>query len=136
MINDLHRHPNCTNYVHDLLNMIEDDMLIVISTDQPRGTSSALLQRLSDMNQRCIEEATYCMAKTPDPYRLVRVPTGTRARLAPEAEEMLIKNNMQDRLPTHRLEDGKRYHQSLSPEGFAKMKLNDQEEAGVRQNLN
>jgi hypothetical protein len=134
MINDLHRHPNCTNYVHDLLNMIEDDMLIVISTDQPRGTSPALFQRLSDMNQRCNEEAGYCMAKTPS--RLVRVPTGTRARLAPGAEEMLIKNNMQDRLPTHRLEDGKRYHQSLSPEGFAKMNLNDQEEAGVRQDLN
>ena len=110
-------------------------MLIVISTEKPRGESPALLKRLNKMHQRCIGEAKYCMKKTPEPHRLVRVPTGTRARLAPEAEEMLIKNNMQDKLPTHRLEDGKRYHQSLSAEGFAKMNLNDPEEARFRQNL-
>lgn len=110
-------------------------MLIVISTEKSRGESPALLQRLNNMHQRCIEEARYCMEKTPEPHRLVRVPTGTRARLAPGAEEMVRKNSMQDKLPTHRLEDGKRYHQSLSAEGFAKMNLNDQEEAEFRQNL-
>ncbi len=111
-------------------------MLIVISTKKPRGESCALFQRLNNMHQRCMKEPSYCMEKTPDPGRRVRVPTGTRARLAPGAEEMVIKNNMQDRLPTHTLEDGRRYHQSLSAEGFAKMDLNDQEAAGIRQNLN
>jgi hypothetical protein len=136
MINDLHRHRNCTAYVHDLLDMIEDHMLIVISTDQLRGTSPALLKKLNDMHRRCMEEEGYCMEKTPEPDRLVKVPPATTARLAPRAEEMVIKNKMQERLPVYKLEDGKRYHQSLSAEGFAKMNLNDQEEAGFKQNVN
>jgi hypothetical protein len=128
MINDLHHHGNCTAYVHGLLDIIENDMLIVLSTDQHRAGSPVLLEKFEEMHRKCLNQVNYCMEKTPDPERLVRVPTGTRARLASEAYDMVEKNNMKGRLTMHRLEDGKRYHQSLSAEDFKKINLHDDDE--------
>jgi hypothetical protein len=114
-IDNLHNHPNCTDYIHNLLDIIEKDMLVVLSTDQGRERSPVLLNKLTSMHQNCINDANYCSEKTPR-RRLFRAPTGTIARLGSEAKGMVNKNNMRNKLTPNILQPGKSYHRSLRKE--------------------
>lgn len=98
MIDGLHNHPKCTDFVHDLLNIIEKDMMVVLSVDRQRKRSPDLLKKLNDMNQKCLDDVDYCMKKTPF-RRMFRAPTGTQAPLNENAMKMAKK--MQGRLSTH-----------------------------------
>jgi len=94
-------------------------MLIVLSTDQVRERSPALLKKFNDMHQRCTN-ADYCTKKTPF-QRLFRAPTGTIVKLAIKATDMVDKNGMQGKLATHILESGKSYHTSLKKEDLERV---------------
>ncbi|TVY23266.1 Proline-rich receptor-like protein kinase [Lachnellula hyalina] len=98
MIDDLHNHPNCTKYIHDMLEIIEKDMIVVLN--QERTRSPKLLKKLNEMNQKCIDDVDYCMKKTPV-KRTFQAPIGTEARLSENAMNMVTKNNMRGRLSTH-----------------------------------
>jgi hypothetical protein len=100
MIKYLHNLPNCTKYIHDLLDMIENDMLIVLSVDRKRERAPVLLKKLDEMNQKCIDDVEYCMKKAPS-KRMFRAPAGTEARLNENAMNMVTKNSMRGKLLTH-----------------------------------
>ncbi|CZR63862.1 uncharacterized protein PAC_13759 [Phialocephala subalpina] len=123
MINDLHNHQDSTDYVHDFLDIIEDDMLVVLSVDRQRQRSPELLERLDKMNQKCIDDVNYCTRKTPPPIRrIVRVSTGTEARLNDNAMKMVEKNNVRSRLSTHVPRPEKPVHKSMREEELRNLK--------------
>jgi hypothetical protein len=90
-------------------------MLVVISTDQVRARSPFLLNKFNEMHRKCNNDLDYCMRKSPI-QRLFRAPTGTKARLAVKAKDMVDKNNMRGKLTLHKLEPGKSYHESPGKE--------------------
>jgi hypothetical protein len=54
----LHKHPDCSEFFHDLLNLIQDEMLIVES-DYPRKKrikADKLLKQIKDMKSKCHDE--------------------------------------------------------------------------------
>ncbi|KAK7416636.1 hypothetical protein QQX98_005107 [Neonectria punicea] len=55
----LHLHPDCTHFVHDLLDLIKDKMLHV-SKDSRIGARD-LYEKLESMNHRCNSDPNYCM---------------------------------------------------------------------------
>jgi hypothetical protein len=113
-INGLHKHHNCTNFIHAFLDLIEQDMLIVLSVDQPqRGLSGELLKKLNELHDKCMEDEKYCMERSPK-LRPYRAPTGTEARLNNTAMKWVAKNNMEKKLPTHKPE--RPVHKPLRPE--------------------
>ncbi|KAH7380990.1 kinase-like domain-containing protein [Cadophora sp. MPI-SDFR-AT-0126] len=102
IIDQLHNHPRCTEYTHDFLDMIEEDMLLVIAVGRGRKTSEELLRKLDRMNQDCSNE-DYCMRKTlrerpPAAQRSV----GRRGRLSDAGLRMVERNHMRGELSTHR----------------------------------
>jgi hypothetical protein len=100
MIDNLHNHPNCTDYIHELLEIIEKDMMIVLSVDRERKRSPELLKKLDHMNQKCKDDVDYCMKKTPT-RRTFQAPIGTEARLSENAMKMVKQNSMLEKLSTH-----------------------------------
>lgn len=61
-INGLHHNPNCTNYIHDLLNLIQRDMLQVDSIQRKR--CAEIKKALDGMLEKCIDPA-YASEATP-----------------------------------------------------------------------
>jgi len=55
----LHRHPRCTSFLHDLLYVIEEEMLVVVSATINRITSAALYDRVQRMNARMERDPGY-----------------------------------------------------------------------------
>ncbi|KAF2748389.1 kinase-like protein [Sporormia fimetaria CBS 119925] len=71
----LHAHPRCTGYFHDLLNLIEDDMLIVLTDTQPRITCRELATEIERMHGLVTDpqtSATYCQIPAPRKHELKR----------------------------------------------------------------
>ena len=121
-INDLHNDERCTQYIHDFLDVIENDMLVVLSADRQRKRSPVLLGKLNDMHQKCLTNAEYCLEKIPI-KRLYRTPTGTEARLNATATGWIAKNNMRQVLSKHQLEPDRRIHKSRQPEELEKVDM-------------
>jgi serine/threonine protein kinase len=64
----LHNDPRCSLFFHDLLYLIEEDMIIVLSATKSRISSSALLQKLADMRTRAENEGSeYLQRPCPQP---------------------------------------------------------------------
>ncbi|KAK7427388.1 hypothetical protein QQZ08_006157 [Neonectria magnoliae] len=57
----LHLHPDCTHFVHDLLDLIEDEMLNV--DKDVRIGAKDLHTKLVSMNERCNSDWNYCMGR-------------------------------------------------------------------------
>jgi hypothetical protein len=69
-INKLHQHENCTEYIHDLLDMIENNMLVVATeaADPRRMRKSCMWvsKKLADMHAKCKADCDgYATAKNP-----------------------------------------------------------------------
>jgi serine/threonine protein kinase len=62
-IDELHEHPNCTEYFHELLVMIQHDMLVVESSE--RKSCAGIWKRLDHMHERCHRERDYAVASNP-----------------------------------------------------------------------
>jgi serine/threonine protein kinase len=56
----LHGHPCCTRYLHNLLDVIENDMLVVLSPHTERLSSSRILAKFQQMHARAVDDSTYC----------------------------------------------------------------------------
>ncbi|KAF2274429.1 kinase-like protein [Westerdykella ornata] len=62
----LHAAPSCTQYFHELLDIIEQEMIIVLTPDKERIRSGALLQRIEEMHSRVSNaEKGYCQTPCP-----------------------------------------------------------------------
>lgn len=55
-MNDLRLHPRCTQFIHDLLSLIQRDMLVIRPPD--RVTSQGLLERLERILERVMDESS------------------------------------------------------------------------------
>ncbi|KAH8725464.1 kinase-like domain-containing protein [Phaeosphaeriaceae sp. PMI808] len=65
-VSKLHRQPQCTEFFHDLLDLIEDKMIIPISATQERIKSTALHRRLEEMfRQAKLVTDSYCQYPCP-----------------------------------------------------------------------
>lgn len=62
-IDDLHRHPKCTDFIHDFLNMIKEKMLVVESSE--RKSCEVIWRCLDEMAQNCIRDADYAASGHP-----------------------------------------------------------------------
>jgi hypothetical protein len=62
-IDDLHQHPRCTEYFHELLNLIQEDMLVVDSNE--RKTCEVVWRTLRRMRNRCHMDEEYASTTNP-----------------------------------------------------------------------
>ena len=62
-IDELHEHPNCTEYFHDFLNIIRHDMLLVDS--QERKSCRRIAKRLWVMHVKCRRDVNYAAKTNP-----------------------------------------------------------------------
>lgn len=51
-MSELHQQPGCTEYFHDLLDIIHDDMIVVLSKDKDRIRSEALLRKIKVLHSK------------------------------------------------------------------------------------
>jgi hypothetical protein len=70
-IASLHRHPGCTEFLHDLLYLIEEQMIVAVSETTSRTTSAKLHDTIHRMNLRMDREHGYYQnhCKMPRPAR-------------------------------------------------------------------
>ncbi|KAK1991089.1 kinase-like protein [Colletotrichum falcatum] len=61
----LHNHGRCTQYIHDLLEFVEDKMLIVESATRKRAPCNAVFSQLQKLEERCASNAGYCIDAVP-----------------------------------------------------------------------
>jgi hypothetical protein len=114
MINTLHNDPHCTDYIHDFLDIIETDMLVVLSAEQTRERSPSLLDKLKGIHEKCgIED--YCLKKTPKECQF-QPPLRIEAKLSEKARDMIARHKMLDKLSKHIPDPDKPIHRSLRPD--------------------
>lgn len=115
MITELHKHPNCTQFTHDLLDLVEKDMLVVLSPDQQRQRSPYLFDKLSAISKKCqSQDQGYVLA--PVPYSSdwkYEGPPGTLAQLNKEARKWLKMDTTMNRLHPHNVKQGKGLRRSV-----------------------
>lgn len=61
---ELHGEQRCSPWIHDLLDLIEQHMLLVPSPETQRKSSKYLLEKLREMDQKTSDKR-YCSAKKP-----------------------------------------------------------------------
>ncbi|KAI1086955.1 kinase-like protein [Rostrohypoxylon terebratum] len=63
----LHEHTHCSNFVHEFLDLIEQEMLIVETNEKKRARTNVLLQKLQSFNRKCQgqKSETYCLDGSP-----------------------------------------------------------------------
>ncbi|KAG7414177.1 Calcium/calmodulin-dependent protein kinase [Fusarium oxysporum f. sp. rapae] len=81
-IRRLDHHESCTNYVHDILDTIEKYMIVVRTEDVKRASTSELLEKFKDVDQRVQDDnqRDYIAKPTPGPRK-----TPPKAHIAVEA---------------------------------------------------
>ncbi|KPM37034.1 hypothetical protein AK830_g9518 [Neonectria ditissima] len=89
-INSLRENPRCSQLVLDVLKVVEQEMLVVISADHKRSPSGRLRARFQDIHLKSQDES-YCLRKTSYP-RVSEVAMAVEASLSPEARNMIQKN--------------------------------------------
>ncbi|OAL02957.1 hypothetical protein IQ06DRAFT_375626 [Phaeosphaeriaceae sp. SRC1lsM3a] len=72
-IDHLHRHQKCTDFIHELLNMIKEKMLIVESSE--RKSCEVIWRCLDEMYQKCAADADYAASSNPWRIDFESVPT-------------------------------------------------------------
>lgn len=85
----LHEHPACTNYLHHLLELVHDNMLVVISPTRQRIRAKPLSDRLRAMHQR--EDPAYFLQPAPWHGYGIERHLPVKAPLIANAQLMLAK---------------------------------------------
>lgn len=94
-IQSLHEDQRCPALIHDILDMIENEMLIILSRDgndsgkSDRSSSTTLKRKLQQWVSKCEVDEDYCFRGQPQPRRPVRAPTVVVAPLNQEAEDCI-----------------------------------------------
>lgn len=111
-MSELHGEPNCSPWIHDLLDLIEKHMLLVPSPEIQRKSAHYLLGQLQVMDQKTSDEE-YCSAKKPqDRLRTWTKPIGVLSGLNETARRHV--NHVKPKLDTFNSE-GRILHRSLMP---------------------
>ncbi|KAF2714314.1 hypothetical protein K504DRAFT_394598 [Pleomassaria siparia CBS 279.74] len=88
-INTLHELPNCTEYFHELLVMIQNDMLVVESNQ--RRSCASIWTRLNNMHEKCQTDKDYAM--TTNPWCLWKQAASSRGLYKRSEEEVRTVGN-------------------------------------------
>ncbi|KAH7163589.1 kinase-like domain-containing protein [Dactylonectria estremocensis] len=89
---ELHTNSGCTQFIHDLLEMIHDEMVIVLSPSQQRGKSDTLLRKITTMNKKAMDDqkTEYLVAPCPKEWQTISLPP-VEVKLNPKAQEMISR---------------------------------------------
>ncbi|CAF3526118.1 unnamed protein product [Fusarium graminearum] len=60
---ELRQHANCSQFVHEALDIIEQKMLVVLSTRKTRSSSGELRREFERISRRCNSEREYTQGK-------------------------------------------------------------------------
>ena len=99
MIVELHAERSCTNYLHDLLDLIEQDMLIVLCQEKSRITSRDLLDKIRNIHSRVEQDRSYCLQRLPK-LRTLDYGRPVNADLEEVALQTAVELGKLDRLQT------------------------------------
>ncbi|KAH7164889.1 hypothetical protein DER46DRAFT_626640 [Fusarium sp. MPI-SDFR-AT-0072] len=93
-IRRLDHHESCTNYVHDILDTIEKYMIVVRTEDVKRASTSELLEKFKDVDQRVQDDnqRDYIAKPTPGPRK-----TPPKAHIAVEAHVFTERSHQSQR---------------------------------------
>ncbi|KAF5694754.1 serine threonine kinase [Fusarium denticulatum] len=78
----LHQHPDCSKFLHDALDIISREMLVVIAQGRNRSSSGKLLDAFRMLSSKCTRKEEYVIG---DPW------TGKKAK---KAKDLIRKNNI------------------------------------------
>ncbi|OAL49767.1 kinase-like protein [Pyrenochaeta sp. DS3sAY3a] len=126
-IAQLHQHEHCTRFHHDILDIIENDMLVVVSPERQRITSNELVKKYSEVHFMVKSSDGYCTTSCPEtrpvqtkPFfeaKLRSLPFGQGHRrlsvAIPLAEATAAKTDIQ--IITHRSVPGAADHEDKRP---------------------
>lgn len=113
-IRDLHAERNCTPWIHDLLDLVEEHMLVVLSEGHTRKSSKELLGALKEMDRKGRKSQGYFVSKRPRQQPAGwRPQVGTLARLNEAARRPVANKRVV--LPLHK-PDGRPLRLSQLPE--------------------
>ncbi|KAK1758867.1 serine/threonine protein kinase [Echria macrotheca] len=87
-IASLHSNRGCTQFIHDLLNVIETAMLVLEFDDSRRSTSSELVRRLRHLHESGMESEEYLMEPRPSDFP-DHQPLGAPSVLKADVDERL-----------------------------------------------
>ncbi|KAI2780617.1 kinase-like domain-containing protein [Daldinia loculata] len=65
----MHSHPRCTQFLHDFLDLIEQEMLIVGTESKKRMKTNGLLEKLNELYVKCTRNEDYCTNGVPQQHR-------------------------------------------------------------------
>lgn len=92
----LHAHPACTDYLHGLLKVVHDDMLVVISPTRQRIRARPLSDMLKAMAHRAMEDdPAYVIKPAPWPGFRVDRQLAVEAPLIANARRLLAGQESQ-----------------------------------------
>lgn len=100
-ITDLHSHRCCTQYFHDLLDIIEDRMLIVLTPTQNRIECSELVKMIWPMHAKVMDNNSIYSGKPCPEKRDLKPNVAFRAQLNDTAKGN-IKTHKPEGLSVHR----------------------------------
>jgi len=63
----LHASPKCTDYFHNLLDLIEDDMIVLLALGVNRISSKKLKSRIEELHEHVKNSKTFATTPTPVP---------------------------------------------------------------------
>ncbi|KAI6350218.1 hypothetical protein MCOR25_010583 [Pyricularia grisea] len=61
-VDRLHYHPQCTAYVHDLLDFVMNHMPVVDEDPNKRANSNPVVSQLQGMHEKCFDGQAYCLS--------------------------------------------------------------------------
>ncbi|CAN9404024.1 unnamed protein product [Alternaria alternata] len=83
-IHKLHQNASCTNYLHDLLNMIEFDMIVVDSAE--RASCVDIWRQLKRRHDDCLRDESYASDKNPWSFNRGPTPQSSGLKFVPPTE--------------------------------------------------
>ena len=115
---ELRSRRNCTQFVHDVLDIVEEKMLVVLSESKSRVSSAELHDEFDKIHKRCLDESqgeSYCLTEVATPIQVVgRQATGVVANLNLNAIRLIERN--EPRLSTY---EGTAPHRPMSAVALA-----------------
>ncbi|RDL36222.1 uncharacterized protein BP5553_06834 [Venustampulla echinocandica] len=118
--NKMRLHEKCPKFIHDVLDVIENQMLIVLSQDRKRALSWELKERFEQIHLKCMDDSDqgYCIRGVPI-QRDARSASVVEANLN-DIAKLTISEHRPD-LPTHDIARDGEARKSMLPEDLKNM---------------
>lgn len=111
-MSELRREAQCSPWIHDLLDLVEQNMLLVLSQEHQRETAPHLVQKLQAMDKKT-KTKSYCQAKKREDKLSSWVPPpGVLSELNKASQQFVL--DAQPRLNTYTPDEGQ-LSRSLMP---------------------